>query len=449
MKDLKKLFNPKTIAIIGASSEKKSVGWGLVKNALEGKKLRKIFCVNPYRKKVFGLKCFSKIRDIPEKVDLAIVAVPSKIVPQIVKECCQKGVGSIIVISSGFAERGKEGEVLQKKIVKTVKKANIPLLGPNCLGIIRPTISLNASFSPATPRAGKIAFISQSGALIDSVIDMSLLENFGFSYIISYGNEADLSLGDFLLWLKGDKNTKVIALYLEGIKDGRCFLKIAKEVSKIKPILALKAGKTKAGMKAAASHTAALAGSAEIYSAAFRKAKIIEVETIQELFDIAKTLAWQEKCKNGIGIVTNGGGCGVLITDYCQKLGIKLPKLDKETISKIKNSKVWHSAISPNNPLDILGDALAERYQVAIEAMLEQRNIRGLIIIQTIQIMTEVKKNVKIIIEERKKWPKKPIISVILKGKLSQEAIKLLEKNKIPNFPDLKRAALAMRALIR
>ncbi|MCD6402291.1 CoA-binding protein, partial [bacterium] len=346
-------------------------------------------------------------------------------------------------------ESGKKGKTLQKKIVKLVKKANIPLLGPNCLGVIRPSLRLNASFAPATPGSGEIAFISQSGALIDSVIDMSLLENFGFSYIISYGNEADLSLCDFLLWLKRDQKTKVIILYLEGVKDGKRFIKTAKEVSRVKPILALKAGKTKAGIKAAASHTAALAGSPEIYSAAFRKANIIEVETLQELFDIAKTLAWQPRCANGVGIVTNGGGFGVLITDYCQKLGIKLPRLEKETISKIKNSKAWHPAITLNNPLDILGDALSERYKIAIEAMIRQENIRGLIVIQTLQIMTDVKKNVKIIIEEKKKWPQKPIISVILKGKLSQDAIRLLEKNKIPNFPDLKRAALAMRALIK
>jgi len=448
MRNLEKIFNPRSLAIIGASAEKKSVGWGLVKNAIEGKNLRKIFCVNPYRKKVLGIKCYSKITDVGEKVDLAIIAVKAKIVPQIVKECCQKGVGGMVIISAGFAETGREGKLLQERINQMAKKAKIPLVGPNCLGVIRPSIKLNASFAPATPKAGEIAFVSQSGALLDSIIDKALLENYGFSNLISYGNEANISLSEFLLWLKKDKETKAIALYLEGLKDGKRFMKVAKEVSKIKPIVALKAGKSQAGAKAVSSHTAALAGSHQVYSAAFLQSGVIEVKTIEELLDVAKVISWKPKCKNGIGIITNGGGCGVLMADYCAELGINLPKLNQKTIKRLEKSQILHQATRKRNPLDILGDALPERYKIGLEALLEQKNINGLIVIQTLQIMTEPEKNAKIIIEAQKKWPEKPIICALLGGKFSQAGFKLIEKNKIPNYSDLKRAALAIKTLI-
>jgi len=447
--NLERFFNPKSIAIIGAKPKERSVGWGLVKNALEGKSKRKIFAINPNKKEVLGIKCLPSIKSVRGPVDLAVIAIPAKIVPEVVKECCQKKVGGIIIVSSGFAEIGKKGRVLQKNITKMVKKAEIPLLGPNCLGIIRPSIKLNVSFAPVTPPQGKIAFISQSGALIDSVLDKALLENYGFSVIISYGNEADLSLSDFLEWLKEDEETKAVALYLEGTKNGRRFMTTAKELLESKPIAVLKAGRTKAGSQAVTTHTASLAGSYEIYSAVFKQTGIIETETIEELFDLSKALAWQPRCKNGIGIITNGGGCGVLMTDYCQELGIKLPKLNKSTIQKLEKSKKMHPACSERNPLDILGDALSDRYRVGIESLLGQQDIYGILVIQTLQIMTETEKNAKIIVEAKKKWPGKPIIGCFLGGKFTRPGINLLEKNNIPNYPDLKRAARAMKALIK
>ena len=448
MRKLQKIFNPKSVALIGATDRQGSVGLGICKNLLEGKEKRKIFFVNPYRKKILKRKTYPSITSIKEPIDLAIIAVPAKIVPKVIKDCCEKKVGGIIIISAGFAEIGKRGKELQHKIIKMTREAKISLVGPNCLGIIRPSIKLNASFAPATPKKGEIAFVSQSGALIDSVIDRSLVENYGFSSLISYGNEADLELSDFLEWLNKDRETKVIGIYLEAVKDGRRFMEVAKKVSKEKPIVVLKAGKTRAGQKAVTTHTAALAGFSEIYSAAFRQAGLIEAESTEELFDLLKALAWQPKCKNGIGIVTNGGGCGVLMADFCEKFGIKLSKLRPETLKKLKKSKVMHPAFSGNNPLDIVGDALPERYQVAINALLEQSDIAGLIVIQTLQVMTDTKKDAKVIIEAKKRYPQKPIICCFLGGKLTKPGIDLLEKNKIPNYSDPKRAALAMRALI-
>ena len=447
--NLKRIFDPKSIAVIGASSEKKSVGLGLMKNVLEGKSKRKVFAINPYRKQVLGIKCLPSVLSIKGPVDLAIIAVPASIVPKIVEECCQKKVGGIIVISAGFAETGKKGKALQQRILKLVRKAKIPLIGPNCLGIIRPSLKLNASFAPIIPEAGGIAFVSQSGAIVDAAVDSSWLKNYGFSSLISYGNEAQLDICDFLLWLKNDKETKVITVYLEGLKDGRRFMRIAKEISKTKPIIAIKAGRTKEGTKAAISHTAALSGSYQVYSAAFSQAGIVEVDTLEDLFGVAKALAWHKKCKNGAAIVTNGGGFGVLLTDYCQELGIKLPKLSKATLEKLVKSKLMNPAFSKRNPLDIVGDALSDRYDIAIRALLEQKNIHSLFVVQAFQIMTEVEENAKIIIQTQKKWKSKPIISIFLGEKFSQPGIDLLEKNQIPNYSNLKRAAIAMKSLIQ
>ncbi len=419
---MNKIFNPKTIVVIGAKSDLGSVGAGLMKNILSSK--RKIFPVNPNRKKVFGLKCFSSILNIKERIDLVIVAVPAKIVPQVIEQCCQKKVGGIIIVSSGFSEKDKQGGLLQEEVKTMVQKAKIPLIGPNCLGILRPSVSLNASFAPCTPKKGKIAFISQSGALIDSIIDKSSFDKYGFSTLISCGNQADLSINDYLEWLEKDKETKVICLYIEGLKNGRDFIKIAKRISK--PIIAIKAGKTDFGKKAIFSHTASLAGDYDVFKTALKQSGVIEVETVEELFDKAKALAWQPKCKNKIAILTNGGGCGVLAIDYCEKLGVKvaLP------------------------PVDILGNALSDQYQSGIEDLLGRKDVHGLIIIQTLQIMTEVEKNAKIIIRASKKWLDKPIVCSFLGGKLTKPGIDILENNKIPNYNDVAKAVQAMDSLI-
>ncbi|MBI2042406.1 MAG: CoA-binding protein [Candidatus Nealsonbacteria bacterium] len=446
---LNRIFNPKTVAVIGAKPEEKSVGWGLIKNLLAGKSERKIFAVNPNYTEVLGVKCVSSINFIQDDIDLAIIAVPAKIVPNVIKECCEKKVGGIIVISSGFGESGKTGRILEKEIVKLTEAADIPLIGPNCLGIIRPANHLNATFAPAMPKNGEIAFLSQSGALIDSVIDENLKENYGFSALISYGNEAGVTLADFLKWAANDEQTKVIALYLEGVKDGREIINVFKEVSAKKPIIVVKAGRTKAGREAVASHTGSLAGDYRVYQALFGQTGVIETDTIRELFGLAKALSWQPKCKNGIGIITNGGSCGVLLADYCQALGVKLTPLSKKTLDKLAVPGVMHPAYSKRNPLDVVGDALSDKYKAAADTLLEQPDIHGLIVVQTLQIMTDPEKNAKIIIEAKNRFKEKPIVAAFLGGAVTEPGAKLLEENHIPNYSDLKGAASAMNALIK
>lgn len=445
---LNKIFNPRSLAIIGADAEQKSVGWGIVKNALDGKSKRKIFAVNPFTKNVLGLKCFPSVKDIKERIDLAVIAVPAKIVPKVVQECCEAKVGSIIIISAGFSEAGKEGIEMENRIKEMIKKAGIPLLGPNCLGVISCVNSLNASFAPGTPKSGEIAFISQSGALLDSVIDQNSQENYGFSHLVSYGNGADVGLIHLLNWLEKNKDTKVVCLYLEGLKEGREIIDVLKKVSAKKPVIAIKAGKTESGQKSALSHTGSLAGDYQIYRAIFRQSGVIEADSLRDMFAMAKALAWQPKSKNGIGIVTNGGGCGVLAADYCEEMGIKIQKLSSSTVRKLRDSKTIHSACAFNDPLDILGDATAKGYKVAIDALLSQPGINGLLVIQTMQIMTETDKNANIIKEAAKEW-KKPIVAAFLGGKITQSGIDILERERIPNYKDLKDAALALKSLLK
>ncbi|MBU3964660.1 CoA-binding protein [Patescibacteria group bacterium] len=449
------LFNPKTIAVIGATDKIGSVGRGLVKNLLSGKETsakagarRKIFLVNPNRKKVFGIKTLPSVLEIKGEIDLAVIAVPAQVVLKVTEQCIQKKVKSVIIISSGFAETGTKGAVLQDKVKQALTRANTAFVGPNCLGILRPCTGLNASFAPLTPSKGNIALISQSGALIDAIIDASNGKSWGFSAIISYGNEAGLNLVDFLNWAKNDSKTKVIALYLEGLKNGRQFFEAAKETAIKKPVLILKGGKNPNSKKAVSSHTGALAGESQIYSVAFKQAGLIEVSSIEELLDIAKVLSWHAKCKNGIAIITNGGGAGILAADYCYQFGINLPKPNQATLKKIENSKLMHPGYSKSNPMDIVGDALSNRYEIAISAIMAQKDINGLIVIQTPQTMTEPIKNAKIIIEAQKKWPQKPIVAAFIGGELTEPAVKILEKNHIPNYPDPRRAVIAIKSLI-
>jgi acetyltransferase len=456
--NLDKIFNPRSVAVIGASRQDGSVGYGLLKNLISGSTFPtkhatpfpgKIYAVNPNAQEILGIKCYPSIKEISDKIDLAIIAVPAKIVPQVVKACVEKRVGGLIIVSAGFAEV-KEGKALQEEVVNILKNTEIPMIGPNCLGVIRPSAKLNASFAPAMPLKGNVAFVSQSGALVDSIIDWAIEDQYGFSTVISYGNKAIIDSADLLDWLKNDNETRAIALYVESISDGKKFMKIAKNVAKIKPVVVLKGGVTSEGNKAASSHTGALSTDSRLYEAAFKQSGVIQTESIEDLLDIAKALANQPSCKeNGIVIVTNGGGAGVLCADKCEQLGIKLVEISQRAIKKLDASGKMHPAYSRRNPLDLVGDALPERYEVAIKTLIEEPNIYGLIVIQTLQTMTNPIEDAKIVINIHKDNPDKPIICVYMGGKYSKESRHLLEQNGIPDYNDLTKASRAMHALIK
>ncbi len=454
---LEQFFNPKAIAVVGASRHASSPGHGILKSLLRGGVFNcetnkpfngSVYPVNPFADKILSKKCYGSILDIKENIDLAVIAVPAKTVPQIMEDCAKKKVKGAIIISAGFSEAGAEGKKLQDCVLETAKKNNIRIIGPNCLGIIRPGSSLNASFGPCMPKQGKVAFFSQSGALIDSVIDWSLDNNYGFSAIVSLGNKADVNLCELFEWAKQDTNTKSIALYLEGLKNGRKFMEAAKKTSVLKPIVALKAGRSETGVKAVSSHTGSLAGSYELYRAAFKQSGIHIAENVDELFEIAKSLAFQPPCKNNIAIITNGGGAGVLCADHCERLGIRLAEFNKETLRKLDACGKMHPAYSRGNPLDLVGDAMHDRYKAAIDIVLSQKDIYGLIVIQTIQTMTQPVLDAKAVIEARKKYPGKPIITSYMGGKFTRESVELLQSNFVPDFNAPYKAAKAMKALI-
>jgi acetate---CoA ligase (ADP-forming) len=443
--------------VIGASRRPASVGHGVLKNLLSGGVFQnkyctpyrgKIFAVNPNATSVLGQKCYESVLQIKDKIDVAIFAVPSSLVLQGVQECTRKKIKIGIVISAGFGEQNEEGRKLQDEVVQAARKGGMRIIGPNCLGIIRTPNRMNASFAPSTPPRGNIAFISQSGALADSIIDWALRDRYGFSTIISFGNGADVDASDFLEWLGDDKETKAIAMYIEGIKDGRKFMRIARKVTRKKPVVVIKAGKTELGQKAVSSHTGSLAGGYQVYKAAFRQSGVIVADTVEELFDVAKALAEQPPLKlNSVVIVTNGGGAGVLTADYCEELGLKLATLSPETVRKLDSTGLMHPAYSRRNPLDIVGDALPERYKAAVDLLLSEKYVGGLIMLQTLQTMTDPLKDAQIVIDAHRRHPDKPVICVYMGGKFSQEGVKYLEDHSIPDYNDPSKAAKAMKAL--
>lgn len=435
---MKHLFNPKSIAFIGASTKPKTVGSGLASNLLKSKK--KVFFINPKYKKIFGKKSYSSIGNIKEGIDLAIIAIPAAAVKGVVEECIAKRVKGLIIISAGFSEIGNAS--LEKDVVGLCRKAGVFLVGPNCLGVLNPRIGLNASFAPFDASPGNIALISQSGALIDAIIDLSRGKRYGFSKIISIGNEADLDMADYLEYLEKDKETKVISIYMEGMKNGRRFIEAVKNIKK--PIVVLKSGKSDSGKMAAMTHTGSIAGDKDIYSAIFKQFGIIETQSVEEFLDTSKALSFTKRTKRGAGIITNGGGFGILMVDCLEENNIKLSKIKKETIQKMAHFK---NAAIDKNPVDILGDALAEKYEIATEALIEQNDINTLIVIMGMQIMTEPEKTAKILVKIAKKKKDKTIICCLMGGSSFSKTIEILEKNGLPCFNDPKRTALVLKNL--
>jgi acetyl coenzyme A synthetase (ADP forming)-like protein len=457
-KNLDKLFNPESVAVIGASRKTNSVGHGLLMSLLKGGVfssqynvpfIGKIYPINPHTKKLLGLQCYPSVVDINATVDLAIIAVKALLVPKMIQECAHKGIKAVIVISAGFSELGKEGKDLQDFFVKVANKNDMSIVGPNCLGVIRPGV-VNASFAPCMPPSGPVAFISQSGALADSIIDWSIDNRYGMSAMISYGNKADMDVYDYMNWLKDDPNTKSIAMYIEGIDDGRKFMQVAKEVTKKKPVIVLKGGRTDEGQKAISSHTGSLAGSFETYKTAFKQSGVMMAETVEDLFDLAKVLACQPSAKkNNIAIITNGGGAGVLCADYCYELGINLATLKDSTLKKLDDTVLMHPAYSRRNPLDIVGDALPERYDAAINILMDEDYIDGVIILQTLQTMTDPVENAMIIHEAKLKHPNKPVVCTYMGGKFTSRGMQYLDDHNIPEYNDPRKAARAMWALVQ
>lgn len=435
MKQLEKIFNPKTIAVIGASDKKGGVGYALFKNLIGSNYKGIVYPVNIKRESVQSVKAYPSVKDIPDNIDLAIIATPAATVPQILVECGQAHIEGAMIISAGFKEAGEAGEKLSEQILEMARKYKIRVIGPNCLGFIKPSLHLNASFANKTALPGKIAFISQSGALCTAILDWSVKNNVGFSHFVSIGEMIDVGFHDLIDYFAQDKKTSSILIYMESLANARKFMSAARACVRNKPIILLKAGKSEEGAKAAKSHTGSLAGNDAVFNAAFERAGIIRVETIIDLFHSAKTLAMQSRpLGNRMAVITNAGGPGVLAVDTLMSLGGKLADLSKSTVNKL--NKFLPSAWSHGNPIDILGDADRERYGSALSACLADGNIDAILVILTPQAMTDpsaVAREVVLLCGENNNM-KKTVLASWMGGDSVAEGRKILEDGNIPIY---------------
>lgn len=446
---LEPFFNPASVAVIGASRDSGKPGRAILKN-LMGHYRGHLYPVNPKVPEIDGLKCYKSVLEIPGTIDLAVISIPAPLVPQVMEECGKKRVKCAIVISGGFSELGNHD--LEKKLVDTAKKYGIRIVGPNCLGVLDVYSKVNTMFLPnfrvATPKPGPVAFVSQSGAVCATGLDMAAGDGIGISKMVSYGNKVDVDEVEMLEYLGNDKNTKVIMLYVESIKRGREFIEVATKVSRKKPIITFKAGKSPAGAHAVASHTGSLAGDAKIYEAAFKKAGIIEARSMEEMLDFAKAFASQPPAMGDrIMVVTSGGGFGVMATDAIEEGGMRMAALKPEIIADLKSKVPAHVVIS--NPIDITGDADTERYRLAMDAVLSDDGVDAIALLLFFQLPRITDDIIPMVEDMLMKSKGKPIIGVSAGSKFSAVHYRLVEELGLPIYPTPERAVKVLGALVR
>ncbi len=436
------LFKPRSVAVIGASRTHGKIGYAIldsIKRSFSGK----IYPINPEASEIMGLMAYPSVLNVEEPIDLAVIAVKAEKIKDVIIECKKKKIKAAIIITSGFGEIGnKEGELELKKIGKDIR-----LLGPNCVGVMAPK-EIDTLFMPyerlKRPKEGGIGFISQSGAFGTALIDLAASEGVGISKFVSVGNQIDINETEMVEYLGKDPSTRAIVIYLESIIDGNAFVSAAKKVSKLKPIVAIKAGKTKAGAEAAISHTGSLAGEAQVYSAAFEQAGIIEAKNTEEIFDYAKALANQPPLKDGkIAIVTDGGGFGILAADAAESCGLELVKLDEKSLSGLRQFLPAYASLK--NPIDLTGDSTTERYQKALDIVFKDKNVSGVVVIALLQIATLDEKIIDVLRDC--KMYGKPFVVCATGGEYTQERARKLESYGIPVYPTPERAVKALCAL--
>jgi acetyltransferase len=426
------IFKPRGVAVIGATEREGSVGrtilWNLISSPFGGT----VYPVNPKRNSILGIRAYPSVSDIPDdQIDLAVVVTPAPTVPGVIQECVDAGIPGAIIISAGFKERGPKGVELEQQIME-IARGKMRIIGPNCLGVMRPPGGLNATFASAVANPGKVGFISQSGALCTSILDWSFRENVGFSSFISIGSMLDVGWGDLIYYLGDDPDTESIVIYMESVGDASAFLSAAREVALQKPIIIIKAGKTDEAAQAAASHTGSLTGSDEVLDTAFKRVGVLRVDRIADVFYISEVLAKQPRPKGKrLSIVTNAGGPGVLVTDALITGGGELAQLTDETIDKLNGilPKHW----SHGNPVDILGDAPPERYAEALKIVAEDPNSDGMLVIVTPQAMTDPTETARQL-EPYKHIPDKPVLVSWMGGEEIEAGEDLLNQYNIPTF---------------
>lgn len=449
---LMKFFRPKSIALIGASREPKKLGHITLKNIIDGGFKGKIFPINPEATEVLGLRTYQSIEAIPDQVDLAVIAVPAAFVPKVIEQCGQKGIQAAVIISAGFREAGVQGEACEQETVEASKKGGTRILGPNCLGVINASENLDATISrvidPKKLKPGRIAFISQSGAFGASLYSWAQGKGIGFDKLVSFGNMCDIDESDVFNYLATDKDTKTIVMYMEGVKNGRKFLNTAKRVSRIKPIIIMKIGRSSRGSKAAKSHTGALTGSNAIYDAAFKQSGVIKANNTTEMFDFAKAFATQPLPKGKrVAIVTNAGGPGVAATDACEEEGLELAELTEEVRNRIK--ALIPTFASALNPVDTTPQVSPKTNAEIFKILLSDENIDGIISIIVGSKPREYAEEVVNAHISMAKSYNKPVIVSWTADKSAEDLMLKLEENEVPVYETPERAVKCMGALKR
>ena len=447
---LENFFKPDAVAVVGASIKHMKLGNQILENLLKDGFPGRIFPINAKADsttRIMGIKAYPSLVEVPQPIDLAIVVVPSRGVLSVIQDCGAKGIDSVVIISAGFKEVGEEGATLESELLRLSKNLGIHILGPNVLGIIDAHHHLNASFAPASPSPGNIAFLSQSGALGCVVLDKAKGEGIGLSKFISLGNKVDLDEVDFLAMLKDDAQTDVILGYLEGIKRGRDFISVAKEVTSQKPVVMIKAGRSDQGKRAASSHTGSLAGQDEAYDVAFQASGIIRANSLREAIDLARGFSSQPIPQGKrVLLLTNGGGAGIMATDACEQFSLELANLEDETKERLKEKLPHDSSVA--NPIDILGDAKSDRYEIALEAILTDPNVDGVIVLLTPQSGSDEDETARLIIKISP-GTKKTILTCFMGQKKVEGAIKILQNHGIPNYADPEDAVRVFEAMFR
>ncbi len=445
-KSLKAFFSPRSVAIIGASRSEGKLGHAILSNVIESGFTGNIYPINPGADEILGLTCYPNLNDIEAALDLAVIVIPAEFVLEAVESCGKKKVGAVIVISAGFRETGHEGLMAEKKMAEMARRYQMPILGPNCLGLIDTLAPLNASFAAGMPRRGEIAFMSQSGALCGSILDIALPRDFGFSRFVSLGNKAHLTEIDFLEAWAQDPESKVVLAYLEGISDGARFMEVARQLTKTKAFVAIKSGTTNAGSRAVSSHTGTLAGSEKAYDAAFKQAGVIRAGSIEDLFDLAVAFSQQPLPQNEqVAIITNAGGPGIMASDAVEHSGLELASLSSETMNKLRQA--LPPAASVINPVDLLGDAGAGRYKKALELVSSDHSVGAMIVILTPQVLTPVEE-VAHVVGKIADQVNIPVFACFIGEANTASGVRILRSYEVPNYLVPERAVAALKAMV-
>jgi len=443
---LEKLFNPGAIAVFGASESGRSVGSRVFSNLRRAGFEGALYPINPKHERVGDLPCFAAIADAPGPVDLAVIATPADTVVGIIRECGEAGIGHAIVLTAGFREMGEEGKAREAELIETAKRHGVRFVGPNCVGLVRPSIGMDASFLNAATPKGRLALVSQSGALCSAISDWAEPHHLGFSALVSLGNSGDIGFGDILNYLAHDKETKAILLYVEGVRDARSFLSALRLAARLKPVIVLKAGRNTDSSNAAHTHTGALMGSDDVFDAALARVGAVRAQTFGQLFAAAEVLsAGIHASGNRLAIVTNGGGAGVLAADRAGDLGIQLPRPAPETLAAL--DEVLPAYWSRANPVDILGDASPEKYKAAIEACLKDDTFDGVLVMLTPQAMTAAGDAAQAVIEVAGRRPPKPVLACWMGESSVADARHMLSAAGLPDFTTPERAIEAFSYL--